>query len=563
MNYIWYDLLDYAAGLSEDLQRFYRDYEKTILRYFEHLSKVCIPIHDFNGTIFSLLARLKSRGKSLGLIPAGKITRDILPLCSEQDIAHIHIYDNNADKIGSLNHFPVLLPEKAILAVDEKIVITSSPFHNEIYSQLLLLGITEEKIVSYNKIAELCPIDYKKCEEINATFMHANKKRMVFINISFPWANIDRVRLLRRHHPEYSLILLTNQDFMFNGPRVESEVDGLFDHRVCMNLYTLLYMASLLSEEDILMTSGFPFCNIAILLINSLTKANHIHEIYDLCDELVYVNEYPRYHHHKLVMKDVGNEIWETDNIAKEILFSRLDKILYRDDPKEFCFLKKHYGIATPSFHMLPLHANRALPGVDKLEGIHIVHCGHIVLPMDDDEVWTDCGVQDSLYRIVPEVVSQKIHFHLLNPSDRDGVMASRFFEALDETDDAYVHYHKPAYDSKLIETLSMYTFGWMVYDFSRYSAVQMPSHYHTLSTKLFTYIQAGLPVFISKEYKYMVEICNEYSIGVVISRSDVPRIGEILRSVDVSNLRLNVLRARENLDISKRFKRYFDFITS
>lgn len=562
MDYIRANLIDKATELSEEFKQLYKDHGETINKYFEHLLQTCVPVHDFNDSILSLLSMYSSNDKSIGLIPAGKITRDILPLCSEQGIANIQIYDNDAERIGYIEDYAVRKPEEMAFALDEKIVITSLPFYDEIYSQLLQMGVAEEKIISYKKIAELCPVDKIRCEDINYTFRDKNKKRIVFLNISFPWANIDRIRLLRQRYPNYSLILLTNQDFMFNGPgfKGNSDSDDYFDHKICMNLPSLMYMAKLLSEDDILMTSGFPFCNLAVLLINTLTRAKHIHEIYDLCDELVHVKKYPHYHHHKFVVKDVGENIWEADNAAKKILFSKLDKILYRDDPIEFSFLQKYYAVSTPSFHMLPFHVNRNLPDVEKKKGIHIAHCGHIVFPLDDD-IWTDCGVQDSLQVIVPEVANQKIHFHLFNPSDPSGLMASRFLEGNHTNNEPYIHYHKPEYDDKLIQILSGYTFGWMVYDFSRYTTTHMSSHHHTLSTKLFTYIQAGLPVIISEEYKYMVDICNKYSIGIVLSRKDVPQLGEILKDVDVSSLLKNVHCARYELDISKIFRQYVDFI--
>jgi hypothetical protein len=96
-----------------------------------------------------------------------------------------------------------------------------------------------------------------------------------------------------------------------------------------------------------------------------------------------------------------------------------------------------------------------------------------------------------------------------------------------------------------------------MIYDFSRYSEREMPSHHHTLSAKLFSYIQAGLPVLISEEYRFMAGICRKYGIGLVLSRAEVAHLRDRLAEVDYEQLLINVESAKQELDLRNHWPEF------
>lgn len=104
-------------------------------------------------------------------------------------------------------------------------------------------------------------------------------------------------------------------------------------------------------------------------------------------------------------------------------------------------------------------------------------------------------------------------------------------------------------------EKISRYDFGLMVYDFcGTYSG---DLHFkHLIPTKLFNYLEAGLPVLVSDRFKAVCSIVKEYGIGVIVNQKEIDYIPEIIETIDVAELKKNVITAREELQMHNNIHR-------
>lgn len=107
--------------------------------------------------------------------------------------------------------------------------------------------------------------------------------------------------------------------------------------------------------------------------------------------------------------------------------------------------------------------------------------------------------------------------------------------------------------------------------EFSRYDFASMihltegtrmnPFHFDTcIPTKFFTYLSAGLPIIINKEFGYMVSLIRKYEIGIVIDQNEIDSLSEIIKNYDYEKLKANVKRAREELSMKRHISRLIKF---
>lgn len=96
---------------------------------------------------------------------------------------------------------------------------------------------------------------------------------------------------------------------------------------------------------------------------------------------------------------------------------------------------------------------------------------------------------------------------------------------------------------------------GLMIYDFS--GIIIGEEHFeHLVPTKLFMYLEAGLPVIVSDRWRAVVDLVEAWGIGISVADGawrDLPRV---LRDVDFERLRLQGIDARHELAMDRQIHR-------
>lgn len=565
-NASWDELITHAMSLvTADTRQFFSDYKPLLCAHLDHFATRQLPL-DYHLLFIKAWAVKQPIGRpEIGLMPASSITKMMIE-SGLDDFVTCHVYDNQ--KAGEILCGHVVRDPKAIAKDDVSVFITSISYEKEISNQLLSLGCSEEKIFNFTdprKLDVVNDIEYQKATAIAQEINEAEGQKIIISAITFPFANMDRIKALKKTG-KFKIFLLSCSEYMANGPKLSEYNDVVFEKIMIIGLKKILtVLASLKGDITMLTSTHICLSNPMFLMMNCFFNGQqHIHEVYDTVDELVHIKQYPIYKRHEDIIKNLGAEVWALDHHAKKLLYAKVDKILYRDSPRIFKALTKAYQMTKPSMHTLPFPAYQHLdnPKISQNTGsVHFVHCGNIV-PRDGKSN-TEVNTHDSLFDSVSRIICQEIHLHIYNPLDFTGVMRDQFFQGTDEKYKRFFHYEKPLFGTALFNVINQYDYGWMVYDFKHYSKNEMPSHFHTLSSKLFTYIQAELPIIISAEYEYMASFVAEYQIGFVTQYDAIDSLNTIMARASYETLKKNVISAKKELCLESNIEAFSAFLLS
>ncbi|WP_320040104.1 hypothetical protein [uncultured Desulfobacter sp.] len=96
----------------------------------------------------------------------------------------------------------------------------------------------------------------------------------------------------------------------------------------------------------------------------------------------------------------------------------------------------------------------------------------------------------------------------------------------------------------QLPSVISNFHYG-LLYDQTRISSWRTKAYAYNMSTKIFSYFEAGLPLLVYSEFEYICEIVNRHGLGVVYSLDKLDEIPALLAKADYERLRANVKKYR------------------
>lgn len=89
-----------------------------------------------------------------------------------------------------------------------------------------------------------------------------------------------------------------------------------------------------------------------------------------------------------------------------------------------------------------------------------------------------------------------------------------------------------------------------LLYDNMRISSYREEAYWHNMSTKVFSYLEAGLPILVYDDFRYIAQMAAEHGIGLTYSLDRLQDIPDILASADYPALKANVRRFRETHEL-------------
>ena len=223
------------------------------------------------------------------------------------------------------------------------------------------------------------------------------------------------------------------------------------------------------------------------------------------------------------------------------------DGIIMKDAPETLDFLADLYGHRPGKvLHFYPYFSEEWAAGaaVEKLSSqdgaIHIVYAGGIV----NDPKWHNYPLYRSLLAAGRCLAAQGIHLTIYNASDATGEGFEAYL-ALDRESPCF-HYHPGVAYADLKTVLPQHDFGWFCFDFSE--ARENPFfHKITMGSKVFSYLEAGLPILISPEQEFMARLITEdLGIGLRLAFADLPKLGAMLASVSWEPVRERLREAQK-----------------
>lgn len=186
-------------------------------------------------------------------------------------------------------------------------------------------------------------------------------------------------------------------------------------------------------------------------------------------------------------------------------------------------------------------------------QSIHIVYVGGVASRKAPKSFYGYLQFHNSIQTIT----DQCIHFHIY-PSPTQDDDLSDYVELASRN--PYFHWHDAVPQSLMITELKKYDFGIIPFFVEEMGNLSTDKFRASTSLKLFNYLEAGIPVIVSRDLEHKSQIVRRYGIGICIGRTDLPHLSNILHNVDYSLLLSCVDKARSRLGLERHINRLLEF---
>ena len=236
------------------------------------------------------------------------------------------------------------------------------------------------------------------------------------------------------------------------------------------------------------------------------------------------------------------------------------DGIIHKGPDYEIDYYRQHgYAITCPELNWLDycdedIWVNTKQKKLSKSDGEHhLVYTGGVSNNPELKYIY--------FIPLAKELAKQKIHFHIYPKfaEHRFSYEKSKVYIDLAKNE-KYFHFHRTLPLNDLIKEISKYDWGLWVHS----ADVSKRTHSEKAKTgsgnKIFTYLEAGLPMIVSTSRVYGKKIIEENKIGISIDDSDWNKFDKLIQSEDYDQLHKNVLNVREELSLHRQVSRLSSF---
>ncbi len=255
-----------------------------------------------------------------------------------------------------------------------------------------------------------------------------------------------------------------------------------------------------------------------------------------------------------------GEEAGEIEFWCERFVLENADGILYKDSDEAFDDLHRRYNIGAPSLqfqtYVSQTH-HHAMTGdeVSDERPLRLVYAGgvHGNADLRNDGYY----LTRSLLDIASVLTRQGFQFDIYNSYDPNG-SGFEDFCSLSERDPLF-NYHTPVPAEELPAVLLDYDYAWYGLDFSR--AVASGKFYHNcFGSKFWSYVEAGLPIIISKEHGYMAKLAADLGIGITFGMEDLPELGRLIARYDYREMKENLKKVQREYSMEGQIDRLLAF---
>lgn len=248
------------------------------------------------------------------------------------------------------------------------------------------------------------------------------------------------------------------------------------------------------------------------------------------------------------------------DNKTKEdekYCFEHATGICHKGPKFEIDYYRQHgYEISCPEIQWMDycdedLFADANIKKLSEEDGeIHLVHTGTIST--------------DPKYRykyLIPlgkKLAKQKIHLHVY-PSNSFEYRTSKEYLELDRKE-KYFHFHDYVPYRELNNKIAKYDWHSHILEYFVGPMFTPEKQKVSMGNKLFTSLEAGLPMIVSPNLQCIKELAEKYQVGIIVKDEDLNRLKEIIENQDYNEFRKNILKARHELSLKNQVHRLEKF---
>jgi hypothetical protein len=174
---------------------------------------------------------------------------------------------------------------------------------------------------------------------------------------------------------------------------------------------------------------------------------------------------------------------------------------------------------------------------------LHLVYAGR---------PWIEWEGHKSFLEMIEKITKQKIHFDIYTPPFRDD--DKKIFDEL-TSKNKYFHFHNELKGKELNKELSRFDYG-IALDFTDNKIVSDEFMDIALATKVFAYIESGIPTLVSNNLKFTLEVAGETGIGIKYEELDT--IKSFLKKKNIS--KQNIIKQQNFYNINKVIPKIISF---
>jgi hypothetical protein len=164
------------------------------------------------------------------------------------------------------------------------------------------------------------------------------------------------------------------------------------------------------------------------------------------------------------------------------------------------------------------------------------------------------------LHDSIQAITAQNIHFHIY-PSPTQDDDLSDYVELASQN--PYFHWHDAVPQLLMITELKKYDFGIIPFFVEEMGKLSTDKFRASTSLKLFNYLEAGIPVIVSRDLEHKSQIVRRYGIGICIGKTDLPQLSNLLQTLNYPLLLSCVSQARLQMSLARQINRLFEFYKS
>jgi len=375
------------------------------------------------------------------------------------------------------------------------------------------------------------------------------KKKILYITIT-PSFNLLRQSIYMRKNGNYETILLMESPWLLK--LMEKHFDDVYIYDTYYELANILKEVKpyLIHVQGSMLGSDF-LCILAKLS----NEAKIIFEFFDvpsLC-----------------VSKEDSVVVWGGKStklgfFAEQYACENADGIILGYSCEAADMLRNRYHIKCPilEFHSYvcrEFEPNKNSAKYSQEDGrIHLVYCGNVADATLPKNILGD----NRFHELIKEITRQNICYDIYTTPHVSPIKFQQFFPDyinISKENNLFKFRKGLLPDAVAATEFSRYDFGMMIYFFNQGTFLSEANNTR-LPGKFFLYLEAGLPVLISEEFKYVAKIVREYEIGIVVSQRDIYNLSKIIPTYDYDKLRENVLCARKKLSMDTNINTLLKF---
>lgn len=386
-----------------------------------------------------------------------------------------------------------------------------------------------------------------KKDIIDGTNNPSNKKKILFVS-GVPSFNFVGISIYLRKTGKYETILIGESPWLSNFFR------QYFDNVYIYNSYYEIARILILSKPYIVHVQGMPNYYFLAILAKFLSNAAIVSGFIDI------PSDDPSIENSDTLFQVPPNKL--LDYFSEEYLFQKANEIILTSMTLEVGEkLRLKYKSNAPICEFFPYICDEFISEEERClqnDGkISLVYGGSVVPSYQPKEQNAGILVID----IAKNIVGQGLHFYVYLSPHFSSIQVKRLY-----SDYIQLAAKVPNFVFKeglpidgAIKEFSRYDFALMIGVFEGVK-INVFNFNTCVPSKFFTYIAAGLPVIVNKEFGYIASLVKKHEIGIVINQNEINSLSEIIKRYDYEKLKANVKRAREDLSMKKHIGRLIDF---